>query len=74
MTAGELRDAIARAQNECRQEIHAAALEYKDKVRPIAKRRKERGQTAREKRDRLIADLRSQFAKEQFSGRIHDHR
>ena len=65
MTARELQEAILRAHNECRQEIGAATLEYKDAVRPIAARRKQRGVNARSKRDRKIADLRKQFTEEE---------
>jgi hypothetical protein len=67
ITQAEYAAAVRRAHTECEQEIHAAALEYKEAMRPIATQRKQRGRDARSRRDERIATLRVKLARSRCS-------
>ncbi len=62
ITESDYKAAVARANNECQQEIKAASLEYRESVRPLASRRKARGKAAKKKRDERIRELKKQLA------------
>ena len=68
MTARELAAGIRRAHVQFGQEMAAATDEYDQARRKIAAERKERGAAARAERDRQIAGLREQFARERRGG------
>ena len=65
MTAQELSRGIRRAHVQYGQEMAAATAEYDEARRKLAAVRKQRSVAARAGRDRQIADLREQFAREQ---------
>jgi hypothetical protein len=65
VTGKELAGAIARVNALCDAEVAAAAEEYHEARRKIAAVRKQRGSAARAGRDRQVADLKAQCAREQ---------
>jgi hypothetical protein len=69
MTGHEFAAAVRRAGALCDAEVRAATEEYDEGRRKIAAVRKERSTAARAQRDKQVADLKAQLAREREEAR-----